>query len=190
MEDKQERISNLAREILKLSRNTLLVNLRFLDSALSRLTPEENPELSFATDGTIIPAIALLVLFLVITVLGFFMILFKLIGILAKKNDGYQGSFFVTLSQIFRIFSVIPPVVLITPYFEQYGLTHEQGYFVFGVEAACVAVFVTTLVSSVIGLVSKKEDAAPKNKYIFSIIGNCISIATLLTLGMLNIWGI
>ncbi|MBR3279823.1 MAG: beta-lactamase family protein [Lachnospiraceae bacterium] len=145
---------------------------------------------SFAMDETIIPAIALLVVFLVITVLGFFMILFKLIGILAKKNDGYQGSFFVTLSQIFRIFSVIPPVVLIAPYFEQYGLTHEQGYFVFGVEAACVAVFVTTLVSSVIGLVSKKEDAAPKSKYILSITGNCISIATLLTLGMLNIWGI
>ncbi len=51
MEDRQERISGLAREVLQLSRNTLLVNLRFLDSALSRLKPEENDQLSFATDG-------------------------------------------------------------------------------------------------------------------------------------------
>ena len=40
----------LAREILLLSRNTLLVNLRFLDAALSQfaLTPASLP---FATDG-------------------------------------------------------------------------------------------------------------------------------------------
>lgn len=40
----------LAREVLLLSRNTLLVNLRFLDAALSQfvLTPAPLP---FATDG-------------------------------------------------------------------------------------------------------------------------------------------
>ena len=145
---------------------------------------------SFALDKTIIPSIVLLAVFLMIAVLGFFMILFKLIGILTKKNDGYQGSFFVTLSQIFRIFCVIPVLVLIEPFSDQYGITHAQGYFFFGVEAAGLAVFAVTLVSSVIGLISKNENSSPKVKYVLSIIGSCISISTLLMLEMLNIWGI
>lgn len=46
----QQQAEALAREVLLLSRNTLLVNLRFLDAALSQfiLTPAQ---LSFATDG-------------------------------------------------------------------------------------------------------------------------------------------
>lgn len=51
MTEKQEKQNRLAREILTLSRNTLLVNLRFLDVALSRLSwvPFENGTLM--TDG-------------------------------------------------------------------------------------------------------------------------------------------
>ena len=48
---KTEQFSRLAREVLTLSRNQLLVNLRFLDAALSRLEPQELPELTYATDG-------------------------------------------------------------------------------------------------------------------------------------------
>ena len=48
---KTEQCSRLAREVLTLSRNQLLVNLRFLDAALSRLEPVEVPELTYATDG-------------------------------------------------------------------------------------------------------------------------------------------
>ena len=51
MDESERRISELAREVLRLSRNTLLVNLRFLDAALSRLEPVEIPELTYATDG-------------------------------------------------------------------------------------------------------------------------------------------
>lgn len=47
--EKLNRTDKLAREILLLSRNTLLVNLRFLDAALSRLTPV--PWLCLCTDG-------------------------------------------------------------------------------------------------------------------------------------------
>ena len=145
---------------------------------------------SFAMDGTIIPSVVLLVVFLIMAVVGFFMILFKLIGILTKKNDGYRGSFFVTLSQIFRIFSIIPPLVLLAPYSEQYGITHQQGYFFFGVEAACCAVFAATFVSSLICLITKKEESAPAFKYILSMAGNLISVVMLFMLGMLNIRGI
>ena len=35
MDEKQQKLDALAREVLTLSRNTLLVNLRFLDAALS-----------------------------------------------------------------------------------------------------------------------------------------------------------
>ncbi len=49
--DTENRMSDLAREVLRLSRNTLLVNLRFLDAALSRLEPVEVPDLTYATDG-------------------------------------------------------------------------------------------------------------------------------------------
>ena len=49
-EEKLNKADKLALDILRLSRNTLLVNLRFLDMALSRLTPEA-AEIPLATDG-------------------------------------------------------------------------------------------------------------------------------------------
>ena len=51
MDDAKRKTSELALEVLLLSRNQLLVNLRFLDAALSRLEPQELPELTYATDG-------------------------------------------------------------------------------------------------------------------------------------------
>ena len=50
-QEKTEQLSSLAREALTISRNQLLVNLRFLDAALSRLEPVELPGLTYATDG-------------------------------------------------------------------------------------------------------------------------------------------
>ena len=49
--EKTEKLSRLAREVLQLARGQLLMNLRYLDAALSRLVPLESKELSFATDG-------------------------------------------------------------------------------------------------------------------------------------------
>ena len=52
MEDEvYEKMKQLAREILVLSRNTLLVNLRFLDNALSRFTLVPTEYSSLLTDG-------------------------------------------------------------------------------------------------------------------------------------------
>jgi len=42
MEDKNEKLTVLAYDVIKLSRNTLLVHLRFLDMALSRLIPVDS----------------------------------------------------------------------------------------------------------------------------------------------------
>ena len=50
-EEKLEKRNKLAREILMLSRNTLLVNLRFLDAALSQLELYPIEESSLLTDG-------------------------------------------------------------------------------------------------------------------------------------------
>ena len=44
----------LAREVLNLSRNTLLVNMRFLDTALSRLTFIADGTETIMTDGEIL----------------------------------------------------------------------------------------------------------------------------------------
>ena len=51
MAERQEKLNKLARDVLILSRNTLLVNLRFLDAALSQfeLIPIEKSTL--LTDG-------------------------------------------------------------------------------------------------------------------------------------------
>lgn len=51
MNQQREKKSRIARDILKLDRNTLMVNLRFMDMALSRLILMEHDELSIATDG-------------------------------------------------------------------------------------------------------------------------------------------
>lgn len=48
--DTDSRLDKLARDVLSLSANTLLVNLRFMDEALSRLTPAAR-EGSLSTDG-------------------------------------------------------------------------------------------------------------------------------------------
>lgn len=56
MEDnRDERLEKIAREILKTAKNKLLVNLRFLDVALSRLEPESAPDKTSytATDGKV-----------------------------------------------------------------------------------------------------------------------------------------
>ncbi|MCR5384872.1 MAG: beta-lactamase family protein [Saccharofermentans sp.] len=145
---------------------------------------------SFAKDNTLLPSIVLLVIFVIMAVVGFFMILYKMIGILTKKIETYRGALLVTLSQLFRCFCIVPPLMMIGPYTDQYGLTRTQGYFIFGIEAAGLIVFAATLVSSVIGLISKHEDASPKHKYVMSILGNCVSIAMMILLEFLNIRGI
>ncbi len=48
---RNEKATAIARDVLKLSRNTLLVHMRFLDSAVSRLQPVEFPVGGIATDG-------------------------------------------------------------------------------------------------------------------------------------------
>lgn len=51
MDDKTNKRNKLAADILRLSRNTLLVNLRFMDLALNQLQPEVFEPLRFASDG-------------------------------------------------------------------------------------------------------------------------------------------
>jgi len=48
------RTDTLAQDVLTLARNTLLVNLRFLDAALSQFSPEPNAEFTLATDGQVL----------------------------------------------------------------------------------------------------------------------------------------
>ena len=51
MAEQQEQLNRLALDVLNLSRNTLLVNLRFLDMALSRLTYHQVDGGTLFTDG-------------------------------------------------------------------------------------------------------------------------------------------
>lgn len=51
MTEKQEKLNKLARDVLILSRNTLLVNLRFLDAALSQFEMFPIEESTLLTDG-------------------------------------------------------------------------------------------------------------------------------------------
>ena len=51
MTEKQEKLNKLARDVLILSRNTLLVNLRFLDAALSQFELIPIEESTLLTDG-------------------------------------------------------------------------------------------------------------------------------------------
>ena len=51
MDEQLSKRNKLAADVLRLSRNTLVVNLRFLDAALSRLGPMATEEISLATDG-------------------------------------------------------------------------------------------------------------------------------------------
>ena len=51
MTEKQEKLNQLAKDVLTLSRNTLLVNLRFLDAALSQFELFPIEESSLLTDG-------------------------------------------------------------------------------------------------------------------------------------------
>lgn len=50
-EERTEKLNKLALDVLRLSRNTLLVNLRFLDSALSRFEYIPTDESTLLTDG-------------------------------------------------------------------------------------------------------------------------------------------
>ena len=50
-QEQEEKLNTLAREVLLLSRNTLLVNLRFLDAALSQFEFVPWPDGTFSTNG-------------------------------------------------------------------------------------------------------------------------------------------
>ena len=52
--EEYDRAANLAREVLTLSKNTLLIHLRFLDSAVNRLETSLHAEIPFSTDGSIL----------------------------------------------------------------------------------------------------------------------------------------
>ena len=145
---------------------------------------------SFASDKSLIPSLVFLALFALITVAGIFMLLSKLLVLLFRQHKPYKFELFVILSQIFRVVSILPPFFLIGANDDQYGLTRTQGYTVAGIEAVCLAIFGVTLVTSILGLISKDSEAEPKYKYVLSIIGNVISIATILILEMVNVWGI
>ena len=118
------------------------------------------------------------------------MLLSKLLVLLFRQHRPYKFELFVILSQIFRVVAILPPFFLIGANDDQYGLTRTQGYTIAGIEAACLAVFGVTLVTSVLGLISKDSEAEPKFNYILSIIGCAVSIATILILEMVNVWGI
>lgn len=51
MTEHEQKMESLAADVLRLSRNTLLVNLRFLDAALSRMELQSVGEITLATDG-------------------------------------------------------------------------------------------------------------------------------------------
>ena len=51
MDEQIEKQNKLAADVLRLSRNTLLVNLRFLDAALHQLTPYPMVGVTLATEG-------------------------------------------------------------------------------------------------------------------------------------------
>ena len=52
--EEYHRASQLAKEVLGVSKNTLLMHLRFLDGALNRLQVAIHPEIAFATDGQVL----------------------------------------------------------------------------------------------------------------------------------------
>jgi CubicO group peptidase (beta-lactamase class C family) len=145
---------------------------------------------SFALDNTIVPSLTLLVIYIGMCLVGVLMLIFKLIGLISRKLEHYQGLLLITITQIIRPAVIIPLILLLASYSHYYGITQTQGYIVFGTEAICLAVFCATLVSSAIGVFSKSEDAGPKWKYIMSILGNGVSIAMMLLLELVNIWGI
>ena len=51
MLEREEKLNSLALDVLKLSRNTLLVNLRFLDMALNQFTYHPVTDNTLLTDG-------------------------------------------------------------------------------------------------------------------------------------------
>ena len=145
---------------------------------------------SFALDNTIVPTLVLTAIFIIMCIVGAFMLIGKLISLIGRKLEPYKGLLLITITQLIRPVVFMPILALLTSYSTLYGITRQQGYVVFGVEAACMAVFAATLISSAFWLFSKNEECGPKWKYIMSILGNGVSIAMMLMLELLNIWGI
>lgn len=52
--EEYDRAVGISKEVLALSKNTLLIHLRFLDGAINRLQTAVHPEIAFATDGSVL----------------------------------------------------------------------------------------------------------------------------------------
>lgn len=145
---------------------------------------------SFALDKTIAPSLALLAIYLVMTLVSIFMVFGKIINLIARKLESFKGFVLITASQVIRPVVVAPIIALLASYQHLYGITKTQGYTVFAIEAACLAVFISALISSAFRLFKKSEDNGPVWKYVMSILGNGLSIVMMLMLELVNIWGI
>ena len=183
-------------KITQISDNLLILNQDEYEYAASTYVTSDGTRIislgsqSFALDKMVLPSLVLLALFVIITIVGFFMLIFKLIGLISKKINSYKGALLVTLSQIFRIPVLLPVILLAVPYTNNYGLTKAQGYIFFGVEAACFIVFSATLISSFLNLISKNEEAWPKARYVMSVLGNLVSMSMMIFMEFLIIRGI
>ena len=145
---------------------------------------------SFASENSLKISLYLLVVMAAITLAGIFMLFYRAISLLTKKHISYSGSLFVALSQICRVACLLPLILLASKYTEQYGLTHTQGYIVFAIEAVCFIIFSISFIMSGMGLIKKDTEGFLRLKYALSVIGNGVSIATILSLELLNIWGV
>lgn len=143
---------------------------------------------SLIREDTLYLKIAMVAVYLLITVAAVIVLIVKLIKKLAKKSLSYKGAGAVTLSQLIRFVSVAGIAGFIAVRSGVLCIPKYQGVIFALIQMICILVFVVMTVIEIITLCSKNDEKGKPIKYILSSIANVYSIFFILFFELICFW--
>ena len=142
--------------------------------------------MTYIKNDTVIPKIILFAVFLIMAVVSAVIVFVKFILVLAKKRKTYKGSRIISIAQLFKVTAVAAIVPMLI---SSVGTTKPLGILFAVAAAVCAVSAAAAVVSDIVALCSKAENKAKPWRYIFNIIWNILTIATVLVFEMYQFWG-
>ncbi|MCR4807642.1 MAG: beta-lactamase family protein [Lachnospiraceae bacterium] len=145
---------------------------------------------AYVTEKGLICELFLLAFYGIATVIAIFILLIKLIRLIAKKRKPYKGAGPITAAQIAKPVSLGVVAFWLSAYMTQYGIYRYQGIAGCLVQNLCAVLYAVALISSLAAIFSSAEDAKGKGKYIINFLANSLCLAAVYVLELYKFWGI
>ena len=145
---------------------------------------------SYVQEPAVIVNLALLVFYIVCTVIGVISLVVKLILLIARKYKSYTGSKFITIAQIAKIVSIAVIVFWMSVFTDQYGLTKTQGIIGCIIQMICLVTYLAAAGISFKALLAKDEKKKRGVRYVINILANIICSFAMIALELIRFWNV